>query len=141
MLPSPVRAARAIAMLARYREARERSAGPPAPDRRVRRAATASPLHRLSGGRFPRLSRKRSSSGIGIAVTRDVLVRASTTSSTSTQLTPPLAVKIASPDIPHKTEVGGVKLNIRTREELDGGDRRGARERAHAGACTRASTA
>jgi acetyltransferase len=33
-------------------------------------------------------------------------------------LTPPLVVKIASPDIPHKTEVDGVRLNIQTREEL-----------------------
>jgi acetyltransferase len=33
-------------------------------------------------------------------------------------LSPPLAVKIASADIPHKTEVGGVRLDIRTRDEL-----------------------
>ena len=34
------------------------------------------------------------------------------------ELTPPLAVKVVSPDIPHKTELGGVKLDVRTREEL-----------------------
>ncbi len=30
----------------------------------------------------------------------------------------PVAVKIASPDIPHKTDVGGIRLNLRTPEEV-----------------------
>ena len=34
-------------------------------------------------------------------------------------LSPPLAVKIVSPDILHKTEIGGVRLNVRTRAELE----------------------
>jgi acetate---CoA ligase (ADP-forming) len=33
-------------------------------------------------------------------------------------LAPPLAVKILSPDIAHKTDVSGVKLNVRTSGEL-----------------------
>jgi acetyltransferase len=55
---------------------------------------------------------------IGIAVTRDVLVR-SAAEINFAALAPPLAVKIVSADIPHKTEIGGVRLNIRTRAELD----------------------
>src|SRR5205085_10272116 len=34
-------------------------------------------------------------------------------------LAPPLAVKIVSPDIPHKTEIGGVRLDVRTRSQLE----------------------
>ena len=30
----------------------------------------------------------------------------------------PIALKIESPDIPHKTEAGVVRLNIRTLDEL-----------------------
>jgi acetyltransferase len=55
---------------------------------------------------------------IGIRVTRDVLVKSSPEVPFD-DLKRPLAVKIASSDIAHKTEVGGVKLNVRTREELD----------------------
>jgi acetate---CoA ligase (ADP-forming) len=34
------------------------------------------------------------------------------------KLRPPLVVKIVSPDILHKTEIGGVKSNVRTQAEL-----------------------
>jgi acetate---CoA ligase (ADP-forming) len=35
------------------------------------------------------------------------------------KMTAPLVVKIVSRDIPHKTEIGGVKVGIRTRAELE----------------------
>jgi acetyltransferase len=54
---------------------------------------------------------------IGIPVTRDVVMR-SADDVRFDALSPPVAVKILSPDIPHKTEVSGVKLNVRTPDEL-----------------------
>jgi acetyltransferase len=56
--------------------------------------------------------------GIGIQVTRDVLVRSVADVPLST-MSAPYAVKIVSADIPHKTEVGGVKLNLRNAAELE----------------------
>ena len=35
------------------------------------------------------------------------------------ELKAPFVVKIVSPDIPHKTEIGGVKVGMRTRTELE----------------------
>lgn len=54
---------------------------------------------------------------MGIAVTRDVLVR-SAEDARFEAYSPPLAVKVVSADIPHKSEVGGVRLNLRTRDDL-----------------------
>jgi len=128
-LPSPVRVARCIAMLARYREARERYVS----DEPLLRQAQhergvaqhqrdVSPLAlSLSKGERPVVSEsdaKAELRRIGIATTRDVLVREGEAAPFEA-LSPPLAVKIASADIAHKTEIGGVRLNIRTREELE----------------------
>mgnify|MGYP003348475838 CR=1 FL=1 len=45
-------------------------------------------------------------------ITRDVLLETNTTSSTlPTGMNYPVAVKIVSRDIAHKTDIGGVKLN------------------------------
>jgi acetyltransferase len=55
---------------------------------------------------------------IGIRATRDVMINGSGTEVFDT-MRPPLVAKIVSADIPHKTEIGGVKLGIRTRAELD----------------------
>lgn len=115
VVPSPVRAARALAMLVRYREARERRAGPP-PARPGSAVYDRPPLTAF-GKSLPESQAKAALECAGIPVSRDVLVR-SHGDVDFTQLSPPLAVKIASADIPHKTEVGGVKLGIRTREEL-----------------------
>lgn len=54
---------------------------------------------------------KRLLAQYGITTTRDVVVPAGQESST-VPLHPPFAVKVISADIPHKTEAGGVKLNI-----------------------------
>ena len=116
VLPSPARAARAIAMLATYREARERNARLSADTGTA--AGTAYPLT-MGGAALSEVESKALLRGLGIAVTRDVLVTSAAEVSFEA-LRAPLAVKIASPDIAHKSEVGGVRLNIRTREELDG---------------------
>ena len=55
---------------------------------------------------------------IGIPVTKDVLVNG-VDGGVFDKMTPPFVVKIVSADIPHKTEIGGVKVGIRTRAELD----------------------
>ena len=114
VMPSPVRVARAIAMLARYREAKERSAEDA--------SGGSHPPYSLSKDERPGALSETESKAIlqriGIAVTRDVLVQSSPEVPFD-ELKLPLAVKIASPDIAHKTELGAVKLNVRTREELD----------------------
>jgi acetyltransferase len=116
VMGSPVRVARSIAMLAIYREARERTARSieahvPEP------ASAAHPLVARRGVTVSEAEAKAVLEGAGIRVTRDILVRRIDDVSFES-LTPPLVVKIASPDIAHKTEVGGVKLDIFTREEL-----------------------
>ncbi len=55
----------------------------------------------------------------GISVVKEVLLSAEQVAKLQeTPLAFPLAIKIESADIPHKTEAGVVKLNIRTLEEL-----------------------
>ena len=54
----------------------------------------------------------------GIPVTKDVIVNG-IDGSVFEKMTAPLVVKIVSRDIPHKTEIGGVKVGIRTRAELE----------------------
>lgn len=116
VVPSPVRSARAIAMLAQYREARERESARNAVDESVPGAAWAAPF--ANGRRsLSEIESKAVLRSIGIAVTRDVLVRSAAEASFEA-FSPPLAVKIASAEIPHKSEVGGVRLNVRTPEEL-----------------------
>lgn len=120
VLPSPARAARAMAVLARYREARSRNASLCAAGGDA--GATARAAERLvpreGGAALSETQSKALLEAIGIAVTRDVLVR-SAGEVAFDALAAPLVVKIASPDIAHKTEIGGVRLNVRTRAELD----------------------
>jgi acetyltransferase len=112
-LPSPVRVARAIAALATYREIRQQIA-----------AQTGEAGQGHDGGPRPAIPRRMSEAaskavleGIGIVVTRDLLVQ-SADEVPLERLRMPLAVKIASPDIGHKTDIGAVKLNVNSREAL-----------------------
>ncbi|MGZ8265347.1 MAG: acetate--CoA ligase family protein [Burkholderiales bacterium] len=118
VLPSPVRVARAIAMLSSYREAQERQFGafPPPAAGAASNMASYAPAH--SGGTLSEADSKAILAGIGIPVTRDVLVKSAADVRFET-FSPPLVVKIASSGIPHKTEVGGVRLDIRTAEALE----------------------
>jgi acyl-CoA synthetase (NDP forming) len=117
VFPSPSRAARSVAMLARYGRAGHQlgrleaagAAGSPSAALK-RNASTAEALSELQS--------KEILAAAGISVTKDVLVKGNE-DGLFDRMTPPLVVKIVSADIPHKTEAGGVKVGIRTREELD----------------------
>ncbi|WP_238553207.1 acetate--CoA ligase family protein [Cupriavidus necator] len=120
VLPSPSRAAGALAMLASYRQARAR----------VERAAASLAPQNATAPRdvFPRNAENASLSeadakailsAAGIPVSNDVIVRGVEDAAVFDNMTAPLVVKIVSPDIAHKTEVGGVKVGIRTRAELE----------------------
>lgn len=54
--------------------------------------------------------------GVGIPVPREILVRSAGEIKGLEALTMPVAAKISSPDILHKSDVGGVKLNINSLE-------------------------
>ncbi len=123
VLPSPARAARAIAVLCTYREAQVRNAEGTSAFAVDEGMAAAERFPRLTAaaGTLSEADSKAVLESIGIAVTRDLLVSSIEDvplKSHSGFLTPPYAVKIVTPDIAHKTEIGGVKLNLRTREEL-----------------------
>jgi acyl-CoA synthetase (NDP forming) len=113
VLGSPVRVARAMAALATYREARERL------DLHSIAAQDAVvPTVPAVRGALSEVASKRILESAGIAVTRDRLVQ-SAAEARFGELVPPLAVKIVSPDIAHKTEVGGVVLHVNTSAELE----------------------
>ena len=115
VLPSPARAAKAIAMLARYRRLQlQMEQVKPVPNdtdagvSRVRQVA----------GTLSEAESKEILAAAGIPVTKDRIVRA-VDDKVFDELRAPFVVKIVSPDIPHKTEIGGVKVGLRTRAELE----------------------
>jgi acetate---CoA ligase (ADP-forming) len=120
VLPSPGRAARALAMLLQYRQSQMRSS------RRSSEASISSETAALAELRRRRTARgslsERDSKAVlaaaGIPVTTDVIV-SGFEPDLFDKVTAPLVVKIVSTDIAHKTEVGGVKVGIRTRTELE----------------------
>ena len=81
-------------------------------------------MRRASGGwrrRQASLSERDSKAilaAAGIPVTKDLIVNG-IEADVFDKVTAPLVVKIVSRDIPHKTEIGGVKVGIRTRAELE----------------------
>lgn len=117
VLPSPSRAAKAIAMLTRLRDARANGARLAKPG--AKQPVQPSDLARVgnAGATLSESASKAVLKGIGIRVTTDIVVSGAD-DSVFDRVTPPLVVKIVSADIPHKTEIGGVKVGIQTREEL-----------------------
>jgi acetyltransferase len=112
-MPSPVRMAWTTAALARYREFRRRSAAPE--ESRPQAETLGAPV---AGEKLSEAASKAVLARAGIPVTRDVLV-ARAEEVPPDLLRSPLAVKIASPDIAHKTDIGAVRLNVRGREALE----------------------
>jgi acetyltransferase len=111
-MPSPVRMARALAALASYGESKGRTAEPAQP---ADGGARSGPI----GAKMSEFAAKAILARAGIAVTRDVLVRDADDAALA-GMRMPLAVKIASPDIAHKTDIGAVRLNVSSRAELEG---------------------
>lgn len=117
ILGSPLRVARAAAVLADYAALRRNRA---AAQKTPRLPAPA--LDKLLSGAAGTLDEARSKlviSALGIGVTRDVtLAPGAENDCDKIALEFPVAVKVLSPDIAHKTDVGGVELNIKDRSGL-----------------------
>ena len=109
VLSSPNRVAAAMARLADYAEARVRGVAAAADD-----TAAAAPLPALPEGQAV-LNEERSKAlavAAGIPVTRDRLLPLDPPPADLAGLPYPVALKIVSPDIAHKSDIGAVRLNI-----------------------------
>jgi len=105
----PARAIRALAALAQF---------PRAWDRVLPDPHAASDLPRIAAGQeFSEKSAKALLSAIGIPSPMEFLVAdAASAREAASRINAPMAVKVVSPDIPHKSDVGGVALNIAPHE-------------------------
>ena len=116
VLASPNRVARAMSHLADYAEARKRRyqefttpAG----------AVRIAPLLPAGTATLDEHDSKRVLAAFGIAVTREHLLPAdSPAAHLPRDLRFPLAAKIVSSDIPHKTDIGGVQLHLANLEQF-----------------------
>ncbi len=108
VLDTPVRLAQVAAATVVY--PRERA--------RVLRAEAVAPCQRTQASAecvtLNEVHSKALLAEAGIAVTRDVWI----TSTVPDDLRYPLVLKVVSADLPHKSDVGGVRLGIRDRAEL-----------------------
>ena len=113
---SPVRLANAAAALARFAGFRERAAGR---GELFPGAAAAPPLPDARVGALSEAESKALVATWGVPATRDALVVPGADPQAAVRgLSYPLAVKIASPDIAHKSEAGAVMLGVRDGAEL-----------------------
>jgi acyl-CoA synthetase (NDP forming) len=106
---SPVRAAEAAAWLAQFTASR--SAPKPEPPPQVARVTMPDGDGPLDEARSKALLKE-----IGIPIAREILLPADTDKPVALDLTFPVAVKLLSRDVPHKSEVGGVVLGLTNRD-------------------------
>ena len=123
----PESAVRALAALDRYRQWRERPAGK-IRQFDVNRAAVEDLLEEVGGQGRRQLT---AAEGLRLLEAYGIPAARSVTASHLAELTQrargfpfPAALKLISPDVVHKTEVGGVALDLRTPEELAAAARR-----------------
>lgn len=113
VFPSPTRVAKAMKVLSDYQRARA------ALQRQVAPAPRALPAVPPVSGTLSEHESKELLKGWGIAVTADRLVPAAPLEAKAAAgLAFPVALKVVSRDIPHKSEIGGVQLNIADAEAL-----------------------
>ena len=120
---SPGRTVRALASLNEFAQKKLAFANRPrqATPRIAAKQALALPA---GSGTLGEHRSKQALAAYGIPVVREVLLSADEVANlTAAPLPFPLAVKIESADIPHKTEAGVVRLNIRSLDELRGAAR------------------
>jgi acyl-CoA synthetase (NDP forming) len=112
ILPSPVRVVKAMKVLSDYRRARTKAARP-AP------AAASAPPDAHGSGMLNEHASKEFLRAWKIPVTTDRLLRADAAMADAAKgMSFPVALKIVSRDIPHKSEIGGVVLGIANDAEL-----------------------
>ena len=114
MQPSPRRVAYAMGKLADYYDAlqqRERLCNPPQPK------ARALPPLPAGSATLNEHESKNLLRAFGIPVTQDMLVARG--AALPTKVAFPLAVKVASRDIAHKSDIGGVRLNVQDAAQLE----------------------
>ena len=114
VLPSPARVARAMAMLADYAEALARI---PKPGTDAPAPAIVLPALPAGAATLDEHASKAVLAAAGVPVTRDVLLPLGREAVDDTMKFP-LAVKIVSRDIAHKSDIGGVRLNVANAQEL-----------------------
>jgi acyl-CoA synthetase (NDP forming) len=107
---SPVRAAEAAAWLAAF--SGSRSAAVPAAPPEVARVRLPA-----RGGALDEAQSKALLADIGVPVAREIVLAPDTEQLGALDLAFPLAVKVLSRDIAHKSEVGGVRLGIASFDE------------------------
>lgn len=116
IIPTPVRAADAAATLHQFASVRARHAGS------LVAAETTPPAVTLpqTAGALDEAAGKALLAAYGIPVTRDRIVRLGDNPSAIAEgLAFPLVAKVLSPDIAHKTDMGGVCLDIDSLAALD----------------------
>lgn len=103
----PTRAVRAVAALERIHRAMETPAPP------TRSATVKYPARKLPEGPMSELDSKRVLADAGLDVVEDRLVTTAAEAAAAAEaLGFPVALKIASADVPHKTEVDGIRLGV-----------------------------
>lgn len=106
---------RALAAMAQYRDFLETTRPALlAPAKRAPLAPEATALLKGRQGMLAEYEAKIFLRAAGIAIPHDIIARsAAEAAAAQTTFRAPVALKIQSPDIPHKTEAGGVVLNIK----------------------------
>lgn len=115
VLTSPKRVAAAMAQLADYSEA---LAWIPQSDAATPAAEMAMPDLPPGPATLNEYDSKRVIAAAGVPVTRDRLIPLDPGAGACADLRFPLALKIVSPDIAHKTDIGAVRLNIADAKQL-----------------------
>lgn len=109
----PGRAVKAIRALVRFREAFDAVA----PEEPLSLPAGALPVER--GAVYDEAQAKRLLASAGIPCAREeVVASADAAVDAAGRLGFPLVMKVVSPDIPHKSEIGGVLLNVESVDEV-----------------------
>jgi acyl-CoA synthetase (NDP forming) len=114
ILPSPTRVAKAMKVLSDYQRARQKKMRPG-----VAAQAQTFPVQRYTSGTLSEHESKEILREWGVPVTTDrLLPAAAVTAEDAAGVSFPVALKVVSRDIPHKSEIGGVHLNIQSAAKL-----------------------
>jgi acyl-CoA synthetase (NDP forming) len=116
---TPVRCARGLDALWQYARARRRLTEIQAePTPKIERPEQRAALRGRSRD-VAEFEAKRVLAAYGIPVTRETLVRSRDEAmGAAAEIGFPVALKIQSPDIPHKTEAGGVRIGVKDRDAV-----------------------